>query len=82
MAAEEEDTRGEEEVCWLAGPERLEAGEERRSGQAEVEVEARQGKEAGACCCERVTEERRTRVSAGGGWSSGPLLSCEALEGC
>lgn len=47
-----------------------------------MEVEARQGKEAGSCCCERVTEERTMREQAGGGWSSGPLLSCEAQEGC
>lgn len=47
-----------------------------------MEVGARQGKEAGVCCRGRVTEERRTRRQADGGWSSGPLLSCEAQEGC
>lgn len=82
---EEEGRKGEAEACWLAGPGRLvvgEAGEERREGRVEAEGERKQGKEVGACCCERGREEQRTRERAGGGWSLGAPLSCEAQRRC
>lgn len=58
------DRRGEEEACSLDGPEMLEEGEveeELREGLVEVEEEKKWGRKEGACCCERVREERRTR---------------------
>lgn len=47
-----------------------------------MEVEARQGKGAGAGCCEKVMEVQRRRDRAGDGRSSGALLSGEVPEGC
>lgn len=78
-----EGRRGEGEACYLAGPGRPEAGEmgeEQREGQ--VEGEWKEGKAAGACCCERAREEQRPRGRVGGGRRFGFLLSCRVQRGC
>lgn len=60
MEGEGAGRRGEGAVCYLAGPGRHEVGEE------QVEGEWKQGKEVGACCCERGREEQRPTGRAGG----------------
>lgn len=64
MEEEGEGRRGEVEACWPAGPGRLgvgEEGEEQKEVRAGAEGERKWGKEAGACRCERATEEQRMR---------------------